>query len=206
MINKLIGALFIMSALYGCGCGNNKNKEEKRIEDTKPLASQNTAAFNQSFETLLASYDKLKMAFVEYDTVAANAAALQVASTAGDLKIQEIKGDSTGAIKETAASYSAAIGAAAKEIPILGELEKKKRQFQTISDAMYNLVRTVKYDQQKIYRQHCPMAFNDEEEAYWLSTSDQVVNPYLGNKHPKYKATMLNCGDLADSLDFRHKP
>jgi len=46
------------------------------------------------------------------------------------------------------------------------------------------------------------MAFNDSDEAYWLSNSREIVNPYLGKKHPRYKAGMLACGDLTDSLDF----
>lgn len=71
-----------------------------------------------------------------------------------------------------------------------------------ISDAMYDLVRTVNFDRQIIYHQHCPMAFNDSEGAYWLSNSRAVINPYLGKKHPKYKAAMLACGEVTDSLDF----
>ncbi|HTE12434.1 MAG TPA: hypothetical protein VK645_16485, partial [Chitinophagaceae bacterium] len=58
------------------------------------------------------------------------------------------------------------------------------------------------YDRQKLYHQHCPMAFNDDEEAWWISNSNKIINPYLGRKHPKYKATMEGCGDITDSLDF----
>jgi hypothetical protein len=49
------------------------------------------------------------------------------------------------------------------------------------------------------------MAFNDEEEANWLSNSSKVVNPYLGKHHPKYKAGMLHCGDVVDSVDYTRK-
>jgi hypothetical protein len=45
------------------------------------------------------------------------------------------------------------------------------------------------------------MAFSDTEEAFWLSNKNQVVNPYLGSKHPTYKNKMLHCGDITDS-DF----
>jgi hypothetical protein len=82
-------------------------------------------------------------------------------------------------------------------------MEGKKREFQMISDAMYDLTNAVNYNARKIYRQRCPMAFNDEEEAYWLSNSNKVVNPYLGRKHPKYKAGMLECGEVTDSLGFK---
>ncbi len=46
------------------------------------------------------------------------------------------------------------------------------------------------------------MAFNDEFEAWWISTQPEIVNPYLGKKHSKYKDAMLRCGDITDTLDF----
>ena len=69
-----------------------------------------------------------------------------------------------------------------------------------ISEGLYNLVRTVKYDRQKLYHQHCPMAFNDEEEAWWISNSNKIENPYMGKNHPTYHAGMLGCGEVKDSI------
>jgi hypothetical protein len=46
------------------------------------------------------------------------------------------------------------------------------------------------------------MAFNDDEEAWWISNEHKIENPYLGKKHPKYKGSMIECGDITDSLDF----
>ena len=37
-----------------------------------------------------------------------------------------------------------------------------------------------------IYKQYCPMAFNNEG-AYWLSESKDIMNPYFGDR-------MLKCG------------
>ena len=47
------------------------------------------------------------------------------------------------------------------------------------------------------------MAFNDNEEAYWLSNTRSIVNPYLGKKHPRYAGGMVTCGSIADSIDYR---
>jgi hypothetical protein len=85
------------------------------------------------------------------------------------------------------------------------DIAEKRKSFYTLSENLYELVRTVRYDGQVVYHQHCPMAFNDTEEAFWLSNKNEVVNPYLGNKHPKYKSGMLHCGDVTDSLDFRKR-
>ncbi len=179
--------------------------EDKPADEHKQAAlsmSKNSEAFNQSFEKLLNGYFSLKDALTDYDTAKANAAAKALVVFADSLKTGEIKGDTTGAIKETADNYAGTIAGSCKGLAGEAELVKKKKEFQMISDALYDLIRTVKYDRQKLYHQHCPMAFNDEEEAYWISNSNVVVNPYLGNKHPKYKESMLHCGDITDSLDF----
>jgi hypothetical protein len=192
--------LCITLCFFSCG-GEDKKAAENNTENQPQAAGKNTAAFNQSFDKLLNSYYALKDGLVEYDTAKANAASRQLAVYADSLAIDEIRNDSTGAIKETARNYTGTISASAKGLVGETELEKKKREFQMISDAMYDLVRTVKYDQQKIYHQHCPMAFG-EEDAYWISNSSEIVNPYLGKQHPKYKSGMLHCGDITDSLDF----
>jgi len=164
--------------------------------------SKNSEAFNESFEKLLSGYFSLKDAITAYDTTRANAAAKELVGFADSLKTNEIKGDSTGVLKQTATDFANTISGSAKGLIGEPDLTKKKREFQLISEGLYNLVRTVKYDRQKLYHQHCPMAFNDEEEAWWISNSNKIVNPYLGTKHPKYKATMEGCGDITDSLDF----
>lgn len=195
----LLAAMIVVFA----ACGSGEDKPAVVVEPEKPLSSQNTAAFNASFEKILTAYTSLKDALVDYDTAKANAAALVLEQAADSLKISEIKGDTTGTIQQVAKDFAGTIIGSCKGLVGETDLTKKKREFQMISEAMYNLVRTVKYDQQVIYHQVCPMAFNDDEEAAWISTSNKIVNPYLGSKHPKYKEGMLHCGEVSDSLDFR---
>ena len=181
------------------------SKKAGALEEQKQEAltiSKNSTAFNASFEQLLNSYFALKTGLTEYDTAKSNLAAKEMIGAADSLKTNEIKGDSTGTLKQTAADFASTMSGSAKGLTGETDLVKKKREFALISEALYNLIRTVKYDRQKFYHQHCPMAFNDEEEAWWISNSNVIANPYLGKKHPKYKATMMECGDITDSLDF----
>ncbi|HTL08368.1 MAG TPA: DUF3347 domain-containing protein [Chitinophagaceae bacterium] len=193
-------AVFAVYKLFFAGkqtaVANNEPKQEALT------VSKNSEAFNASFEKILNNYFALRDAITDYDTVKANAAARQLAMDADSLKTEEIKGDSTGTLQQVAKDFAGTISGSAQGLVGEQDLTKKKREFQLISEGLYNLVRTVKYDKQKLYHQHCPMAFNDEEEAWWISNSNQIVNPYLGNKHPKYKASMQSCGDITDSLDF----
>jgi hypothetical protein len=194
--------LFLWAVVFIMSCaGEDKNAAENKAENQLQTAGKNTEAFNQSFDKMLNAYFSLRDGLVDYDTVKANAASRELARHADNLGLNEISNDSTGAIKETAKNFAGTISGSAKGLVGETELEKKKREFQMISDAMYDLVRTVKYDQQKIYHQHCPMAFG-EEDGYWISTSPEIINPYLGKQHPKYKSGMLHCGDITDSLDF----
>jgi Protein of unknown function (DUF3347) len=184
------------------------SKTDKGAHEPKQQAlsiSKNSPAFNESFEKILNAYFGLKTAITDYDTAKANAIAKELAVFADSLNTDEIKGDSTGDIQKLADNFSGTISGSAKGLAGEADFIKKKREFQMISDALYNLTRTVKYDRQKLYHQHCPMAFNDEEEAWWISNSNKIENPYLGRKHPKYKATMIECGDITDSLDFLKK-
>jgi hypothetical protein len=74
-----------------------------------------------------------------------------------------------------------------------------------LTDEVYTLVRTVRYDGETIYHIRCPMAFNDSEQAFWLSNTPKIMNPYLGEKHPVYKNKMVGCGEIDDSLNFAKK-
>ncbi len=196
--------VFMLIIAITTSCNNTEQKaaENKPGEVEVSRTSHNSEAFNDSFKKLLDSYYALKDALVDYDTVKANGAALLLAGYADSLRISDISNDSSGVVKETAKNYTGTMAGSALEFVGERDLFKKKKEFQMISDAMYDLVRTVKYDREIIYHQHCPMAINDTEEAYWLSNSGEVVNPYLGKKHPKYKDGMLACGDVTDSLGF----
>ena len=184
-------------------CGGNKDEQaqnpETSNEATAPLAkSQNSDAFNTSFETMLSDYYNLKDGMVKSTSSVASSvdsAASKLITSADSLKLTELKADE--AIVSTAQSYAQGISAEAKALVGEKNLEAKRKAFQMISDQMYDLVRTVRYDRQVVYHQYCPMAFNDQG-AYWLSNNSEIMNPYFGNK-------MLHCGEVRDSLDFRAK-
>lgn len=173
-------------------------KDETPREKQKPVAiAENTSAFNQSYDQLLNAYYAVKDALVASDTAKATAAAQQLIGASDGLKVNEIQGDSTGMIKETAKSYTANISTTAKALADGKTLEDKRKQFEMIADGLWQLTRTVKYDGQKVYWQYCPMAFNDKG-AYWMSDTAVVLNPYFGDQ-------MLHCGSTEDSLDYSKK-
>jgi hypothetical protein len=177
--------------------GSCKNEEEKKTE-TQPVNKveggiQYSEAFNQQVSGALNAYYQLKDAFVASDTVQVNKSASALKLLLDSLKLDEFRQkDSLGF-----ASISGRTGDVSAEITgMLGEkdLEKKRESFEMISNAFYDMMRSIRPNSQTIYYQYCPMAFNDKG-AYWLSNADSILNPYFGKK-------MLTCGEVKETLKY----
>ncbi|WP_207512684.1 DUF3347 domain-containing protein [Longitalea luteola] len=190
----VLAAVVLIARPFFC---NSDKKDDKVAEDPKqqPLSiSANTDAFNQSFTQLLNAYNSLKDALVASDAEKASAAGLALKAAADSLKVNEITGDTSGVIKETAQAFTGTIAGSAQALAAEKDLKNKRKEFEMIADAMWSLTRTVRYTGQKLYWQYCPMAF-DNKGAYWMSFEREIKNPYFGSE-------MLNCGSVEDSLDY----
>lgn len=75
------------------------------------------------------------------------------------------------------------------------EIAEQRVHFQKLSDAIYNHVQAYGLNSGTLYRQYCPMAF-DNAGAYWLSDKEEIENPYFG-------AEMAHCGEVRDTLESR---
>ncbi len=182
------------------------NGDEKQAEDPKQQAlaqGKNSDAFNAPFNEMLNGYFELKTAFVEWDSTKATVAATTLAALCAKVPYDELKADTV--IIATARSFSESVIAEAQGIVGEATVEGQRRSFYTLSENLFNLLRTVQYDQQVIYHDKCPMAFNDTEEGFWVSNTREIVNPYMGNKHPRYAGGMIGCGSVEDSIDYRPK-
>lgn len=188
----ILGGIFVIFRF----CNNKPEKKAEQPEEKQsPLAiGENSGSFNQSFNAMLQSYYSLSDAFVAGDTSKVNASAAALARNADSLRVDEIKGDSSGMIKETARQFMQNISSSSATLRQGSDIEAKRKEFEMVTDALWSLTRTVRYDGQKVYYQYCPMAF-DNKGAYWLSSSTEVRNPY-------FDARMLKCGEVADSLDY----
>jgi hypothetical protein len=170
----------------------------------EPLSiSQNPEAFNATFGKMMDAYYTLKDDLVNWDSTKAANDAQTLKQLAQQVPYDTLKADKN--IIETARSFSGEIANESETLSKAGTIEAKRRAFNTISDNLYSLLNTVRYDREVIYHAMCPMAFNDTEEAFWLSRDSTISNPYLGNKHPKYKSGMLTCGEIQDKINFAKK-
>ncbi len=44
------------------------------------------------------------------------------------------------------------------------------------------------------------MAFGEGKDASWISSTEEIINPYLGKNHPEFKDSMLHCGEIKDTI------
>lgn len=195
----LILAIIIAAiAVYFLFFYKHPDEATNDVKQTALRVSAHTDAFNKSFTDMMQTYYTMKDALVDWDTAKASAAAMQLSAALPALPLKEMNADSL--IINTALSYSFNVDGQAKVLASEGNINAKRHAFNTLSENLYNLLRTVKYDQNTIYHDKCPMAFEDTIAAFWLSDQREIANPYLGNKHPKYHSGMLSCGSIEDSI------
>lgn len=191
---KRFPIILVIAAIAGIAIYFLTQKTEQKPEEKQQAIQRttNSADFNSSFGKMLEQYYLLKDALVAADTAKASKAAVALAKASNELKLEGLTGDSTGLVKETAKSFAGTISNSATLVLQANGLEPKRKEFETITDPLWSLTRTVRYDQSQVYYQYCPMAF-DDRGAYWLSNNPEVRNPYFGDK-------MLKCGSVEDSL------
>jgi Cu(I)/Ag(I) efflux system membrane fusion protein len=86
----------------------------------------------------------------------------------------------------------ALLSTAATQMKQTSDVEVQRQYFETLSDAMFMVMKTFAANKGVIYKQHCPMAF-DDKGAGWLSDRSDIRNPYFGN-------VMLKCGYVEESF------
>ena len=190
-------ALFTMVILLSCNGQKDKISPESIGNNQVALVKlANSPAFNQSFTEVMDAYFELKNNFIaEKDSgIAQSSRALMKA--ADSLKLNELKADSNLVL--TARTYSE--GISAELVGLLGEkdLLAKRRSFQMVSDQLYDLIRTVQYDQLTLYHAYCGNAF-DDQGAYWISKPQDLLNPYL----PK---AATPCCEIKDTIKMGKLP
>ena len=176
---------------------------KRRDRGPKPQSekvSKHDEAFNQSVGSVLDAYYKMTEAFVNWDTTAIDQSASELKIALDSFRINDLKKDSI--IYLTALDPLANSKSSVALIISSPSIDSKRVSLNDLSDNLQQLLRTVKYDQAKLYWQECPMAFGEERPGNWLSKTDAVRNPYLGLKHPKFKDQMLDCGGPKDTINF----
>ena len=180
-----------------------KSKEKVNQPETKEVAisvKAHSEKFNKSINEVVVKYMNIKDAFVDADTAAVKSNARDFINLLNAIDTTELKKD-TALIEATVMSAINDLKSNAASILNQTDITEMRKDFSSLTDMMFPAFFTaIKYEGPTLYVQNCPMAFNDEIPANWISNTEEIINPYLGKNHPKYKAGMLHCGEVVDSV------
>ena len=173
-------------------------KMDDEVPADNPTTDQdNDSISNQSFEVndefkkqlknIFDHYLPLKDALIETNGQLAKETAKPLLESIKQVDMTLIKGK---AHMEWMADLSV-LKSSVEQILSQNDVEKMRTSLSPLSDQLYQTITKFNVETGG-YRQFCPMAF-DFKGAYWLSNSDEVLNPYFGDK-------MLTCGSVEEEL------
>lgn len=80
----------------------------------------------------------------------------------------------------------------AQTIAASGDLEEQREAFVSLSSRMAKVMVAFGNDGKALYIGYCPMA-NSDEGAFWLTATEEIRNPYYGER-------MLTCGEIVTEI------
>lgn len=200
-MKKLIVAIVLIAVAF-FGWKMYKSKTDKGGDDTKqaPLTlKKHSDAFNNAVAVAMKSYFDMSAAFVEADTAGVKTHCQKFIQLMDSINMDELK-DDTATIYAVAMDHYKSIKLNAESVLVQTDITEMRKDFWNVSENLYPYFKLINYEGEKMYWQNCPMAFDGDKEANWISATKDVVNPYLGKNHPVYKSSMLKCGLVKDTI------
>lgn len=197
----LVIIVLLVGCIYWFFIRNNYKKENAK---EMPIAlKKHSSTFNENINKVVDNYLSLKDAFIEADTIQIKAKAADFISSINNIDTNELKKD-TAAVFETIMASITDVRSNAASILNQVDITEMRRDFSSLTEMMFpSFFNAIKYEGPTLYLQNCPMAFNDSEPANWISNTKEIMNPYMGKKHPKYQSGMLNCGEIKDTISAK---
>lgn len=180
---------------------NNQKSMMNHLVNVKgakaPTIPDYTAATSSAFKSALGAlaldYLPIKDALVETDAEATAEATKAFLTQLQQIDKELLEGESRFHWEKQWSSMLAHT----KRIQETEDVELQRKQFDVLSDLLINAIKSFGIEDEVLYIQHCPMAF-ENTGAEWLSTEEGILNPYFGDK-------MLRCGFVQETLDKNYQ-
>jgi Cu(I)/Ag(I) efflux system membrane fusion protein len=144
-------------------------------------------AFREQITAVAHAYFEVKNALVNDDAGTAQKTSGKVSAAIEKVDMSLLEGDAHHHWMALQKQLEEASGMISETT----DIEKQREHFNMLSEAMLETTESFGLEIEKTYRQFCPMAF-DDEGAFWLSESDEILNPYFGDM-------MLRCGEVKET-------
>jgi len=184
-VRSLITMSLIAGSLVLNSCGDQKKENNDQVSEEKhemndhseemkadKVSEEANAEFkDQNVTQAYEEYLSVKDALVGTDAAAAGKAAQNLQKTLAEAKpeIAEIAG----------------------KLADTEDVNAQRELFSELTAAMEPVLKDA-ISSGKIYKQFCPMAFEGKGD-YWYSSSEEIRNPYFGDK-------MLKCGRVDETI------
>jgi len=161
---------------------SNQGEETREMNDSEFTVAMETipaasvSFSNQETTAIINSYLDLKDQLVATDVEKASTEATKLLSVLEKSQIQT---------KES-------LKVAVEEIANSTDPKIQRMAFDLVSQQVLILAKSAVLTEGKLYKQYCPMAKNNTG-AFWLSASEEIRNPYFGDK-------MLKCGSVEEEI------
>jgi hypothetical protein len=139
--------------------------------------------------TLVDNYMFVKDALIDENPEAVKTQAQAVLTAAKKIDLSKLEGDQRNFAQEKLDE----VKQSATNMINAANVGAQRENLELLSEATFSLTKAFGGSNETLYYQHCPMANNDQG-AYWLSSSKEIRNPYFGNK-------MLKCGSTEEVLN-----
>lgn len=140
-----------------------------------------SAAFSEQLTAVVESYFLIKNNLVK-DQMPTKA--VQTLTQA----LAKVSTDGTGKDNAKWEKIKSGLTEATAKIKASKDIASARTHFSSLSTQVIKLTETYKLNTAVVYKDYCPMAF-DNKGGYWLSETEDIKNPYFG-------ASMLTCGEV----------
>lgn len=202
-MKRFLGIIFLVIVVVFAWRYFSKKGGSAKEKDPDPVAikaGKHSQSFNATVASAISNYMLMKDAFVNDDSATAQKQAGEFIKSINALPLDELISNGDSTIKTTAQQQLSDIKSNTAPIASGESLQEMRHDFYMVSENLYPFLKIIGYEGEKLYWQNCPMAFGDNQSADWLSNTREIMNPYLGKKHPIYKSGMLHCGETKDSI------
>ncbi|GAB3834478.1 hypothetical protein GCM10028895_54810 [Pontibacter rugosus] len=172
----------------GMAHGDAMPAEGKVVVETPDYTSV-AGPVKEQIKSVIDSYLKLKDNLVASDAQKAQEDAKAVLATADKVDVSALQGEQKAFAEEKLGE----VKQSASKIAEATDLAAQRGQLELLSEATFALTKAFGASDQTLYYQHCPMANNDQG-AYWLSSNQEIRNPYFGEQ-------MLKCGSTEETIN-----
>lgn len=158
-----------MLALVSFVSCKNETKNDKNTSNSETATMAELSFEDENVGKQFQHYIHLKTALVNSDMDEAKTGAKMLLENSDDATLKELL----------------------SKISASNDIEKQRALFSDVTEKMTGIVNE-SINSGEVFQQFCPMAFNNEG-GYWLSTEEEIRNPYFGDR-------MLKCGKVTETI------